>query len=374
MDEPKISNTSMPPVKDLIIESFETFKLGWVKFLLLALVFMGIALLSVIPFILLSLVLIFLHPAFFSIILALVFIGIGLFIIVLTGWASSALIMLLNDSKAHSLKEYVKISFPLALPYLALSIVSALITIPMFLLLIIPGILVSILLAFARYELVLGKRGIVSSLRRSVYVVKSHFVQVFLRLFLIIVLSFIANLLVTSIAGSLKSPFLSGLISLVFGFILTCFSFCYSIVLYRHAEAATLDKKKESSLKWILLVDLLGIILAVFIGFSLFRYFSSPEFQNILKVASNKSSKNNTVSLEKAVYRASFIASCKSKEDTKYCTCVADSLVNNNSLNQLAKISESFANTKVIPQELDKAMKSCGSEITPSVIIIICRN
>ena len=222
---PATSNTptptsgSFPSVESLFSDAFQTFKKSFVKVLLFVLLIFGISLaLIFVDFILVLLfgvslltfkvsnILPFLlgGPLLIILIVSIIF-GIAISLI-----SQSALILIVNDPENESVGAVFKKSFKYALPLFIAGLLVALLTIPTYFLFVIPGIVIALLFSFFSYELVIGNKGIIGSIKRSIYVIKTNFWSIFGRVAIFWILSWVIRLSFRSlfkIFGYLNSSF-----------------------------------------------------------------------------------------------------------------------------------------------------------------------
>lgn len=142
-----------------------------------------------------------------------------------------------------------------------LGIVIGLLTSGAYLLFVIPGIILSILFAFAPYEVVLNKKGPISAIRRSIRVVSSHFWGVLGRMLLwvgiVITLSILPNMLLGTRGGASGLPFVFVVLNVLLGW----YGLCYAITLYKQAEGAT--TAGEAKLLWPVIISIVGWVVGL---------------------------------------------------------------------------------------------------------------
>src|SRR5690606_9946303 len=125
--------------------------------------------------------------------------------------------------------------------YIGLSIIMSVIILIGFLLLIIPGIILSVWFAFASYILILDNAGIVDSLRRSRESVRGRWWGVFGRLILVSVVAILITV-VTAIAFSvIPSQAVSSLLETVVSMVLVPFLMAYVYLMYQDTKGSAVS-------------------------------------------------------------------------------------------------------------------------------------
>jgi hypothetical protein len=370
----------LPPIGDLFSDSWELLKLSWKKLLVFNLVMIGISLaLIVVVLIILGLTIgggvYALMQGHYSP-AALGGLGIGVVAGILVAIIAAITIGALNqagsilavNNPATSIEELLKKSFHLVVPLFLISLVTTLLAVPAFFLLLIPGLLVVFFFYFAPYGVVIGNLGVLDSLRRSIYLIKVNFwgmlARALLMVGLFIAVSFIFGL--TSLA-SVKVPLLGvifALLRIIVNIALSWFMISYSLTLYKQAEAAAGDKAGRGKLIWFVILAIASVIfVSLLVGTIVKSVLSNPEIKNALMndAKSSNSSSLNSGDVMKETYKNAFVSACEQggSTDTKYCTCIADNLINKYSTQELQDIIKKYAATKVVPQELTNAAKAC---------------
>jgi hypothetical protein len=298
------NNSGLPSIENLFSESWALLKKSFKQMLILGLLSIGCFFLLLLLFGVLFLVMGFLgigvasaHISALALLAGLIMIvAVILFIvfmIIISSVSQIGTLVILNEPDTYSIGQIVKKSLHYILPLIGVGLLSFVLVFPLFILFIVPGMIVSFLFAFATYELVLNNRGILGAIKRSIYVVKSHFWSILARALILAGIS-----ILVSIASSISNIWLKGFGSLLF-FPVTIFlgfyGTAYRMVLYKHAEAATVDKEKESSLRWLLIVWLISLIFVGLIIVGIASVVTSPSFQYALQnFAKQNSTKTST--------------------------------------------------------------------------------
>lgn len=116
-----------------------------------------------------------------------------------------------GNNLKKSVKRYFKLAWDIKWEMIGLSILTAVVVSVGFLMFVIPGIIFSILLLFAPYILVLEKRGVTESIKRSYNLIKDHFWNLLLRFFVIYLIFFV----IATVGGFI--PFLNIIINFFAG-------------------------------------------------------------------------------------------------------------------------------------------------------------
>ncbi len=309
---------SLPPVKVLFKDSWETFKGSVLNLFIINVVTFAIiiglfvvSLLIALPFGAFS---IFnaistktLNPAFYSS-LGVVGLIILVFIIVcmVVSFAVQAATILVTGNYKSKPKaiESIKKGFGFAWRIFLAGLLMGFIIAGGYFLFVIPGIFFAVIFSFAFYEIVLNKQGVTNSLRRSSQIVMSNFWGIFWRITLwviiVILISFIPQLLI----GSTKSAALGGswsLISSILNVLLSWYGICYSITLYKQASVG-MDTAKGNKLMWPIIAAVVGWIVGIITFFlimaaivALIATVSKSATQKKMMNAPSQTQMNNTI-------------------------------------------------------------------------------
>jgi hypothetical protein len=151
--------------------------------------------------------------------------------------AQAALIFLVSDEGKSSAMDYLKSAWRIFWPFLWVVVLTGLASLGAALLLVVPGIIVAVFLAFSSFVMVIeDKRGI-EALRASWYYVRGRWWLIFWRL-LFLILILVAALIAVSLVSYILTPGNSvvarGIISaIVSGLILSPVGTVYVFLLYR---------------------------------------------------------------------------------------------------------------------------------------------
>lgn len=227
-------------------------------------------------------------------------------------------------------KALLKGSLPFIWPLFLYSIVGGFIISGASFLFIIPGILLTFFFLFAPFELVLEKRGVLNSMRRSLAMTTEHFGPLFLRLLLLVGLLIAAYIVLyillfiiiiplgifSAVTGSGdQTSYISAIIqvvvnviSSVIGSVIGWWVLIYIYELYKQSRERT-AKDKIGGLKWPLITAIVGWILGIiffilFIGL-IIALFSSKDVQKAFQEGYNQAT--TTITPAKASPADSYI-------------------------------------------------------------------
>lgn len=165
---------------------------------------------------------------------------IAILLVVANIFASVALILAITG-RVSSLQESYQVAVSFFWRYLGLSIVVGVASLVAYLLLIIPGIIVSVWWAFAAFILILEGKGIVDSMKQSREYVRGKWWGVFGRMVLLGVVVIAVSIVIGMIAGVLSSGLVAGLASAVITLVVTPFAVSYMYLLYQDVKGITAE-------------------------------------------------------------------------------------------------------------------------------------
>lgn len=280
------STTSLPPFDELFRESWTTFKQSFLNLFVLTAITFAI---SIVLFLIMGII-IFVAAGTTGLFAALSHgdttalaatgVSMGLlffltfvvfcilFTIIIYAQAASMIMLVSDSANKPQIVPTIKNSFKFILPLVCVSIIQSLVVLGGLGLLIIPGLIFAILFVFSHYEVVLNGQSTLQSLRRSMYVVKSHFLDILIRLIVYVFLYFVLFFIVPRAFGTISPKFVG--LAYVYSFIGSTlfgwFAIAYFVTIYKQATALT-EKDKVSHIRWI------GVL--SFIGWIFFFIFSS---------------------------------------------------------------------------------------------------
>lgn len=272
MEENTLPKKTMPPIKELINATWILYKKTLLQYIKLALLSWGVLLVLVIVplgfyFAAAVVGLIGSHAGAVMNVLAigllvLYAIALLIFLIFIFSPVISVLIIFILDNGTNlPVKESIRKAFPFILPYIILTVITAVIMYGGFGALIIPGIIFGILFSFAFYPLVLENKKPLEALKYSYMITSQHFWAVLLRLVIVFAGIFLIEIALSMLFGRLNMRFMYYILSPV----ISWFECVYLFVLYKHLRAiSTIDK--PVSLRWVWIVAAIGnVILVLFL-------------------------------------------------------------------------------------------------------------
>ncbi len=293
MSEIKTTTSTLPKVSELFKESFETFKssifhlfvislINWFSFIILLIISLIALFLVLGTKILTSLLAHHFNLSNFGSLLTpgyiwffIIFIIFLVFVSILLTSLFSGALMFVIDSQGkmpigQSLSKGKSKMFSLFLVNLMTTFL-VIGGISYIWLLCIPGILISLFLQFAQYETVIGTRSGIHSLKRSAFIVKNHFFEIFGRVFLIGIIIFCINIVFsiafntygsTNIGVNMSVFGMQAIVRPIFQLVAGWFTIVYLLTLYKQA-VNTVDEHGEVSTLWMWIVSIIGWILMV---------------------------------------------------------------------------------------------------------------
>jgi hypothetical protein len=270
--------SELPSIQQLTKDAWELFKETWISYLKLIGLTIAYLFLALLIGVLISLPITFLafgsHFQFFSNpspfqIITIVLLGLWILlfflsIIVIDVILPIVSIFILQGKKTTPLFDLIRQSKKFFWPFFLTLLLSGLLALGGMILLVIPGFLIAYFFAFVSYEVVIeGQKGSVA-LKRSYFMVKSHFWEVFGRL---LVLE-LAMIIVSSVLGRLgaaDSPL--RLVQLLFSLFASWYARAYVYLLYKKVRAKTTFPAKIS-INWIWIVSVVGwaVFILVLVG------------------------------------------------------------------------------------------------------------
>ncbi len=162
--------------------------------------------------------------------------GVLMVLVMISSVLMSAALILAVNNPAMGVKEAYKAAMKFFWSYIGLSILMSLIILIGFLLLIIPGIILSVWFAFASYVLVLENAGVVDSLRRSREYVRGRWWGVFGRLILMSLVAFAVSVIAAMLFSVIPMEAISRLLESAVSLLLVPFLMAYVYLMYQDAK------------------------------------------------------------------------------------------------------------------------------------------
>lgn len=135
-----------------------------------------------------------------------------------------------------------------------------------FFLLVIPGVIITFMLGFVQYEIVVARKGVKEALTGSLQIISQNLGEILsksLLYFIAYVVIFVivpAGIRTYSKEAGIIVELIVGICNLFTGL----FGSIYGFLLYKYAREAT-DDRKQSSLNWVIVTAVLGYLLVLFI-------------------------------------------------------------------------------------------------------------
>lgn len=271
---------SLPSINQLFIDSWQLLKQTALNLFLLSLLSFGLMMGTVLIIVILAILFgagavfstgsnPFSNPAQIAPLIAsfgfLIFLGTIVLIIVSLATQIATVFVLSKASEKPSVFQLFKQSFPLMLPLIGISLITSLLSLGGMFLLIIPGIVISLLLSFSVYELILNNQRGLAPLRRSFYLVSSNFWSILGRLAILWLLSIVFYYLFSLLTSQdSEGSGLSSLIAFIFNTVIGWFTACYTFVLYKQVVNVT-PSSEVKKLTPIVITSVIGWVLGALI-------------------------------------------------------------------------------------------------------------
>lgn len=269
-----VTNTSIiPPVGDLIKETWEITKTKWKPFLKVMVIFTGIGIVLAI-----ALFAIFMSlgvasmiasgsllPLVTTPIVLIAFIVWAAFSLIIGSIASIAMYRLAYGEVDETMPvmDLIKSSTQYVVPVIIAGLIAGVLVMGGIFTLVVPGIIFAILFAFAPMEVIFQGKSPVEAIKGSASLVKQHFSTIFVRWLAFIGLMMVAGVLMSVLQNLFgQGSVLFGLLQLVYNFVAGIFSTIYFVLLYKQVRAAT-HETQTTSLLWMIVVAVIGWIMGL---------------------------------------------------------------------------------------------------------------
>lgn len=197
-----------------------------------------------------------------------------------------AIIILYDENPKINVFSVIKRSAKYIIPMILAGLVIGFLVLGGIFLFIIPGIIFSLFLTFPYYSIIAENKGPISSLKRSIYLVKNNFTGFFLRALalwgVLFLINFVFSIILGETAESTGNDSLilgASLINIVVQILTSWYSIAYSVVLFKQLKSAS--GEGESSLKVITILSIVGWIIAIIIGYIIIR--AIPTFIELIQ-------------------------------------------------------------------------------------------
>lgn len=218
--------------------------------------------------------------------------------IVISSFINIGSIIVIDDpKKKYSIKELFKTSLWFIIPLAVTHLIAGLLSLGGFMLFIIPGLIISYLLSFSGYEVILGGSRGTHALRRSILIISSHFWGILFRILIIIAITMLLNFLPLVLGGGRDEGFggtqsIFFFLNIIFGW----FSLAYSVTLYKEARTV-IDPQKKNGLLIITIVSAVGFAILALIIAGIINLVTSGDLQKMIN-ASQKNEKQSSLPLK----------------------------------------------------------------------------
>jgi len=168
-------------------------------------------------------------------------------------------IFIFQQKKATSLFDLIQQSKRYLLSYFLTSLLSSIVVFGGVVLFIIPGFLISVFFSFVGYEVILEKKSGKEALQRSYTLVKNHFWEIIIRVFVLEFGLIVISSILTRLAGE---DWLLNLVKFLFSVFSFWYARAYFYLLYKQLHDATTISSRIS-LRWIWIVSGVGWALII---------------------------------------------------------------------------------------------------------------
>lgn len=193
-------------------------------------------------------------------------------------------IQLIDSQGSKPVGGTFKKSFGLVIPSFLVGILIFLLTFGSFFVLIFPAILVSFLLSFASYEVILNNQRGLKALKSSASMISKNFGAIFIRWLAIILIYLVIAVVVPNLLSKIgpEVNLIVGLFSIIINLLLGWYMMSYQVTLYKQVREAS-GREEDKSMAWIWIVAALGWVIAILLGFIVYKTVASGILSNIFK-------------------------------------------------------------------------------------------
>jgi len=196
-------------------------------------------------------------------------------------------ILSLSEAQTESFGSIMKKGFSLILPVFGISFLTFFLEVGGLIFLLIPFILFLFFFSFAQFEVIAGGQSPLHALKRSYMITTHNFAAVFIRLFILFILS-VALTIIPQIITLFNSKVSMevGVLSFIINLIFEWYALCFSYTVYTQAKQRT-DFNKSVSFVWIWIIAAIGWVIWTFIflslGSALYQFARSGELEKIIQ-------------------------------------------------------------------------------------------
>lgn len=300
----------LPPVGDLLRESWEVFKKALRNLILVSVIVLVIFFLIAIVFAVLllaiaagtglfstaagSLGILGAIPAWVYGSMAVLVLAFILLLILAGSFESIAFILAVSRAdKEMPLGTILRESLPLIVPFFLTSLLIMFFSVGGVLFFILPVFIFYIFFIFAPYEVVLNHKSYLSALRQSFLIVKSRFSAVTGRVLAIFAIYIAVAIVIPNLLASLspRLTFFVNSLSFIVNTILGWFILTYLVTLYTYAKVGV-EKKGKPSLVWAWMIAIVGWMIGVLILVSTYKLLTSDAVRQIITNIQNQEMQN----------------------------------------------------------------------------------
>ncbi|MFZ5376221.1 MAG: hypothetical protein ACOZAN_00945 [Patescibacteria group bacterium] len=281
----------MPPISDLFKESWEALKKSWKNLLLAEVIaFLGIFALIIMMFAfffgsgvlagitspgiannpeeILSLI----NPGTIGVTALLLGSFIFFAFFMQMAFSSTLIASVYQADENPSFGKVLGHGFRTAVPMLLTGLLTGVIVLGGYGLLLIPGIIISIFLAFSLYEVSTQGRNLFEAMKESYNIVSNNFWEIVVRGVLVFIIglfaSYVPAIMAESINMSESGIFV--LLNMIISIFVSFYSLSYMVVLYKHARNAT-PVGQNKNMAWMYVVSAIGWVVLVLVGAAVYQ-------------------------------------------------------------------------------------------------------
>jgi len=208
-----------------------------------------------------------------------VFVLFFLVMLVIGSAVSSAAILLFDSEGKLSVLEAFRKGITLIIPLTAVGLIHLFLGMGGFFVFVFPGIIISYLLAFSSFEVILNGKRPMEAIKRSVSIVSHNFGDIFVRWFVLILVYFGIAFVLPGLLGAISKElkiYVTGL-SFIVNMFLGWYILAFNVTLYKQFKDLA-HSKDVKSITWMWIVAIIGWIIALLVFFAGWKLITSPAF------------------------------------------------------------------------------------------------
>lgn len=206
---------------------------------------------------------------------------IPLVVLLILTYTTTTILIVADENKEQSIGSHFKRSFSFIAPLSISSLFSSFFVGSVFLFFI-PGLIISFYLSFITYNIILDKQKAWTAVKHSISMWQHNGKEIFKHIISISLLSSFSYQISRIISELIPDMYFENIliviviifISAIYQMLISLFSTVYVIKLYREVEATT-PKDLQPKMTWMWVTSVLGWLIAIAIGFSVFNYVRS---------------------------------------------------------------------------------------------------